>query len=210
MKISTNIDGIQSLISMIQISLRSRTVARDAIGNEAAGVLSLLEPLPVLDGTFSRSTHPSIRHLNAAFESGSAATTDLLDAIRPVALDLPWRYSYALRDDAPGLGNNMAFAELIGPEAPYKSDRVCVGLTLIGPEIIYPSHSHPAVELYYVVAGKATWVANGVSRLIFPGEFILHGSQVVHAMLTTSEPLLAVYTWSGKDVISPSVYLVSG
>jgi hypothetical protein len=138
--------------------------------------------------------------------AGSNLTSDLLAAIRPVAFDLPWRYSYATRDDAPGLEDNMAFAEIIGPEAPFKSSSVCLGLTLIGPETLYPSHEHPAIELYYVAAGTATWIANGIPGLNPPGTFILHPSQIVHAMQTHREPLLAVYSWSGEDVKTLSAY----
>jgi mannose-6-phosphate isomerase-like protein (cupin superfamily) len=203
---SANLPSILNLIETIQAYFLKRTVADDPAGREAARVLALLEPLPLLEGRFSRSQHPSIRHLDAALIAGSHATAGLLDAIRPVALDLPWRYSYATRDDAPGLEHNMAFAEIIGPEAPFKSEKVCLGITLIGPNTLYPSHVHPAIELYYVAAGTATWIANGVSSLNSPGAFILHPPEVVHAMQTRQDPLLAVYSWSGADVKTLSAY----
>ena len=123
-----------------------------------------------------------------------------------MAYDLTWRYSYSKRDDAPGLEANMSFAEIIGPEAPFKSRKVCLGMTLIGPHQWYPAHAHPAIELYEVVAGIAIWVANDVARLNPPGTFILHPSQTIHAMQTHNDPLLAVYSWTGEDVITLSTY----
>jgi hypothetical protein len=42
-----------------------------------------------------------------------------------------------------------------------------------------------------------------------PGAFILHPSQAIHAMQTHAEPLLAIYTWSGADVRTASVYTPS-
>jgi hypothetical protein len=206
MSMSSNLPFILKLIGTIQTHLQQRTVTDDAVGKEAARVLELLESLPLIEGTFSRSSHPSTRYLNAAFEAGNASTVNLLDAIRPVALDLPWRYSYAKRDDAPGLEDRIAFAEIIGPEAPFKSQKICLGLTLIGPNTLYPSHVHPAIELYYVAAGTTSWIASGVSTLNCPGTFILHHSMVVHAMQTHLEPLLAVYSWSGEDVKTLSAY----
>jgi len=203
---TTDVSSVLKLIGRIQANLRQRTMTDDAIGKEAARVLELLEPLPPIEGTFSRSSHPSVRYLDAALEAGNASTVGLLDAIRPVAFELPWRYSYEKRDDAPGLENNMAFAEIIGPEAPYRSPSVCIGLTLIGPRTLYPLHSHPAIELYYVAAGTAIWIANGIPSLNRPGTFILHPSQVIHAMQTYEEPLLAVYSWSGEDVKTLSAY----
>lgn len=209
MTISAKESSIFDLLGIIRNHLQRRGVTGDAIGKEAAKVLSLLEPLPPLEGAFLRSSHPSTRHLDAAFGAGNASTADLLAAIRLVAFDLPWRYSYAKRDDTPGLGDNMAFAEIVGPEAPFKSQSVCIGLTLIGPETLYPSHAHPAIELYYVAAGTAAWIANGISSRNPPGAFILHSSQTVHAMQTYREPLLAVYSWSGEDVRTLSAYTAS-
>jgi mannose-6-phosphate isomerase-like protein (cupin superfamily) len=198
--------SILQFIEAMKLRLNQRAVTLDDVGLEAARVLALLNPLPVLAGTFPKSQHPSTRHLDTALASGDDATATLLTSIRPVASHLPWRYSYTERSDAPGLEDNMAFAEIIGPEAPYVSERVCLGLTLIGANTFYPPHRHPAIELYYVVAGEATWTANGTSRRNPPGAFILHDSQVVHAMQTHRQPLLAVYTWSGKDIRSSSVF----
>jgi hypothetical protein len=201
-----NSASILQLVEVMKLRLNERAVTSDDVGQEAARVLALLNPLPTLTGIFPKSQHPSTRYLDAALASGDDATATLVTAIRPVASHLPWRYSYARRSDAPGLEDNMAFAEIIGPEAPYVSERVCLGLTLIGPNTFYPPHRHPAIELYYVVTGEATWTANGSSRRNPPGAFILHDSQVVHAMQTHQRPLLAVYTWSGKDVRSSSVF----
>jgi len=201
-----NSASILQLIEAMKLRLSQRAVASDDVGREAARVLALLNPLPALAGTFPRSQHPSTRHLEAAFSSGDDEAAVLLTSIRTVAFHLPWRYSYAKRSDALGLEDNMAFAEIIGPEAPYVSERVCLGLTLIGPNTFYPPHRHPAIELYYVVAGEATWTANGSSRPNPPDAFILHDSQVIHAMQTHQRPLLAVYTWTGEDIRSSSVY----
>jgi Dimethlysulfonioproprionate lyase len=197
---------VLQLIDAMKVRLNQRAVTSDDVGEEAARVLALLNPLPALTGTFPKNEHPSTRHLETALAPSDDATDDFLAAVGGVAYHLPWRYSYAKRSDAPGLEDNMAFAEIIGPEAPYVSERVCLGLTLIGPNTFYPPHRHPAIELYYIVAGEATWTANGASRRNPPGAFILHDSQVVHAMQTHQQSLLAVYTWSGEDIRSSSVY----
>jgi mannose-6-phosphate isomerase-like protein (cupin superfamily) len=201
-----SVPPILKLFAAIQRRFHQRAAVNDVVGQEAAKVLALLDPLPELAGAFTRCEHPSTRHLDGALAAGESGDAELLAAIRPVALNLPWRYSYATRDDAPGLEENMAFAEIVGPEAPYKCGTVCLGFTLIGPETFYPPHTHPAVELYYVVSGTASWIANGVSSRNPPGAFILHPSQVVHAMQTRQEPLLAVYSWSGADVKTLSAY----
>jgi mannose-6-phosphate isomerase-like protein (cupin superfamily) len=200
---------VPTLIAAIKAALARRQPADDAVGREIAQVISLLEPLPPLAGRFAKNNHAATRHIQAALAAGNESTATLLDAIQPVIRALPWRYSYPPRYDNPGLEQNIAFAEIIGPEAPFRSDTVCLGLTLIGPKTLYPAHRHPAAELYHVVAGTATWTLDGASHDYLPGAFILHPSQAIHAMQTHAEPLLAIYTWSGADVHTASVYTPS-
>lgn len=158
------------------------------------------EPLPL-----EAAAHPALHHLEAALAGAEPHATALVAALRPLAAALPWRYGYSPRADAPGLEHRMAWAELVGPAAPFRSDRVGLGLTLIGPHTFYPPHRHPAVEVYRVVSGTAQWTASGVTEPRQPGAVILHRSNEVHAMRTGTEPLLAIYSWGG-DVVSPSVW----
>jgi len=195
-----------SLIAAVKSTFVQRESNDDVVGREIAKVVSLLQPLPRLSDKFTQNSHAATRHIPAALQAGTATTAALRDAISPIIHFLPWRYSYPLRDDAPGLEQNIAFAEIVGPKAPFRSNSVCLGLTLIGPETLYPAHRHPAVELYYVVAGTASWTLDGASHDQRPGTYILHPSQAIHAMQTHTEPLLAIYSWSGTDVRTTSVY----
>jgi mannose-6-phosphate isomerase-like protein (cupin superfamily) len=200
---------VLSLIAAVKAAFLQRQPADDAAGREIKKVLSLLEPLPPLTGGFQKSNHAATRCIEAALRAGNESTSALLDAIAPVIRFLPWHYSYPPCHDIPGLELNIAFAEIVGPEAPFRSDSVCLGLTLIGPEMLYPAHHHPAAELYLVAAGTATWTLNGEPRNHPPGAYVLHPSQAVHAMRTHAEPLLAVYSWTGPDVRTLSAYTKS-
>ena len=194
------------VIAAIRRHFAERRALPDALGRELAQVLALLEntpgpyPLPP-----AGRAHPIARQLQPALADRPGRVADVLAALRPFASALPWRYGYAARADAPGLEDRIAWAEFIGPAAPRKSDRLCLGVTLIASHTLYPAHRHPAVETYFVLAGTATWTAAGRSSLQPPGAFILHPSNIDHAMETGDEPLLAVYTWSG-DIRSPSAY----
>ena len=181
-------------LSVIRSHLARRQAEGDAIGREAALVLDLLADVTMSGDPIEPSGHPVLRHLTAALVS----STDIATALRPIAAAFPWRYSYAPRADAPDLGQDIAFAELVGPVAPFRSATVCLGLLLIGPHRLYPHHVHPAVEMYFVVSGTASWTAGQVSRRVPPGSFILHPASMSHAMRTDAEPLLAVYTWTGE------------
>jgi quercetin dioxygenase-like cupin family protein len=206
---TTTSSRVLSLIASVKTTFDRREPADDAVGREIQKVLSLLDPLPPWTGRFSQNRHPVTCHIKTVLQAGNDSTAALLDAIGPVIYFLPWHYTYLPREDAPDLEENVAFAEIIGPEAPFRSNSVCFGLTLIGPKTLYPPHRHPAVELYYVAAGTATWTLDGVSQDNPPGTFILHPSQAIHAMRTQVEPLLAIYSWSGADVRTASVYAQS-
>jgi quercetin dioxygenase-like cupin family protein len=172
------------------------------VAAEAAKVLSALDTPSRPTTAAAPGNHPVLRHIEAL----GADAGDLLEGtLAPQAAVLPWRYGYHPRPDAPGLENEMAWAELVGPAAPVFSDSVGFGLTLIGPHTYYPAHHHPAVELYAVVRGTAIWTAAGRSGEQPPGSFILHPSNVVHAMRTAGQALLAIYSWTG-DILTPSAY----
>lgn len=184
--------------------------ARDAaIAAERTVVARALDRLTGTVAPQPATGHALTRHLPAALALVAATSPALAAVLDDVAARLPWRYGYAARADAPGLETTMGWAEIVGPLAPFVSDEVCLGLTLIGPQAHYLAHRHPAVELYDVVAGHPHWTVAGHDRRLLPGDAVLHPSQAVHAMRTGDEPLLAVYSWTG-DVVSPSVWAQDG
>lgn len=117
------------------------------------------------------------------------------NALGPEVAGLDWHYGYAIRL---GLARDVAFANIAGPKGPLVTTSVRLGLTLIGPEILYPEHHHPAVELYVVLNGTADWSAGGGAFVPRgPGAAILHPSGIRHATRTGPETLLALFGWTG-------------
>ncbi len=194
------------LVGAILTAYARRVAASPAVEDEIRRVLWLLRGIPPTHGLLTPSDHPVVRHLAPALGEPHPHANDAVAELRELGDHLPWRYGYARREDAPDLGDRVAFAELVGPDAPCRSDAVCLGLTLIAPHTLYPEHRHPAIELYYVISGTATWSAGGRAARAAPGAFVLHPSGVSHAMETHGEPLLAAYSWSGEDVKTPSTY----
>lgn len=182
--------------------LRGRLNRADGrAAREAAHVQRLLDRASVDIAPYEATAHPLLRHLPATLSGLERDAPEIAALLRPLAEGLPWRYGYEASADLPDLHLNMGWTEFVGPAAPWRSDEVCFGLTLIGPDAHYADHRHPAVELYHVLTGLAEW--SGHWRR--PGDFILHDSNQIHAMRTGDEPLLALYSWSG-DVHSPSVW----
>lgn len=176
-----------------------------AVADETARVLSHLPEHPQVSpdvALLAPSSHPVAPVVVGAAAGIASDWAETLGALAPL---LPWRFTYAPRPDAPGLGERMAWAEIVGPAAPIHNDRVGFGLTFISPGTHYLAHRHPAVELYNVVSGTARWSLEGVEAPRPPGSFILHPSQAVHAMRTSGEAMLAIYSWTG-DIVSATVY----
>ncbi|MCW2276492.1 hypothetical protein GJ654_20120 [Rhodoblastus acidophilus] len=189
-------------LSRLVARLRARLNRADGrAGREAVHVQRLLDRIAHDPAPYGANAHPLVRHLPAALAGLERDAPDLAALLGPLAAGLPWRHGYEASAELADLHLNMGWAEFVGPAAPWRSDEVCLGLTLIGPNTHYPAHQHPAVELYHVLTGVAEWS----SHWRRPGAFVLHDSNQIHAMRTGDEPLLALYTWSG-DVVSPSVW----
>ncbi len=198
-------DFIARLIDESKRFLNERSKIDDDIGREAAKFV--MREIPSPSGTFKKSDSPLIRWIEDSAKHGCSETANLLKALKPALPFLPWKYNYEPRPDIPDLGNQMGWGEILGPEAPFHDDHFCYGFTLLGKNTFYPAHYHPATELYVVLSGHAEWTLDGVSKVRNPGEFILHPSNHVHSMRTSDEPLLALYTWSGEDVVTLSKYV---
>jgi mannose-6-phosphate isomerase-like protein (cupin superfamily) len=151
---------------------------------------------------------PACRHLDAALGlAASGPEHALAITIGALAPSLRWTYSYPPNAADRDLGSKVAFSQIVGSKGLVPSDKVHIGLTLLAPFVTYPAHAHPAVELYLVVGGTAAWQRGHESAIEWPpGSVIVHPSLVPHAMTTTDEPLLAIWTWRG-DLLSPSRYL---
>ncbi len=151
---------------------------------------------------------PACDHLDAALAAGrSGPEAGLAEALSVLTPALAWTYSYPAGAGQPDLSAAVAFSQIVGPAGLRSSDRLRLGLTLIAPGTHYPSHAHPAIETYLVIAGTALWRLGAAAAAAQPpGALIFHPSGLAHAMQTGAEPLLAIWSWRG-DVTSPSVYL---
>jgi quercetin dioxygenase-like cupin family protein len=151
---------------------------------------------------------PVCDHLPFALERGTMdREANLALSIAALAPALRWTYSYPTNPRDRDLSSKVAFAQIVGARGLQPDSEIHIGLTLIAPHVVYPAHLHPAVELYLVIAGTALWQSGHAEPAMKPpGSVILHPSNVVHAMTTFEEPLLAIWTWRG-DLVSPSVYV---
>jgi quercetin dioxygenase-like cupin family protein len=148
---------------------------------------------------------PVLGWLDPACRRGAASARAVLGLLREVSPRLAWGQTYTAADFGPAFLERYGWTELIGRRGLVPSEQLAVGLLMLGPDVVYPSHSHDAEEVYLPLSGRAAWQRGAEGwRERAPGEVIHHASGVPHAMRTASEPLLALYLWRGGDLMQRS------
>ena len=117
--------------------------------------------------------------------------------LKEVAHTLPWTATKTIAKENPKLAQ-LAAVELIGPTGVIKNEELRVGLLLQPKHTSYPNHQHAAEELYLILSGTALWGQNNRAPAAYaPGTFRHHMSWEWHEMITTYEPLLSLWCWTG-------------
>lgn len=133
--------------------------------------------------------------LDPVLSCPASQTLALLAEAQP---SLHWSDSGGARKPA-AVQRRLAFVELIGPTGMFQNTQCRIGFFLQCGHCSYPLHRHAAEELYLVLSGKAIWHKDAMDPAWHsPGSFIHHTSWQTHAMTTVSEPLLALWCWTGE------------
>ena len=102
-----------------------------------------------------------------------------------------------------------AHVELLGPNGLVRSDSVRLGLYGMMPDSEYGVRTHPANEIYVMLAGEAEWKRADDPYIVHvPGERSYHPSMMEHANRTTRRAFMSVYVWHGD--ISTDNYHYAG
>ena len=90
-----------------------------------------------------------------------------------------------------------SFSEIIGDSGLVPSKKIRMGLFLQNPNVDYPSHAHEAEEYYLILSGQGSWQIGNSWYDANPGSIFHHHPEDSHRMITKSEPLLAIWIWTG-------------
>lgn len=102
-----------------------------------------------------------------------------------------------------------AHVELIGPDGLVKSDLVRLGLYGMYPDADYGVRTHPAEEVFVMLAGEALWKRGGDEyQREGAGKRSYHPSMLPHATRTANKAFMSVYVWAGD--VSTDNYVYSG
>ncbi|MDD7967570.1 dimethylsulfonioproprionate lyase family protein [Actinomycetospora lemnae] len=174
--------------------LRAALVDRGYAGQAGAldGVLSGAAPAGTAGGDL-----PVLAHLDdAVARAGEEVDGELAAVLGSVAASARWTQtaSYVREPPGPGFLDGYAHATLVS------GDDVAVGLLLLGPQVHYPPHHHPAEE-FYLPGATIRWL-HGAGPA---GVLVHHAPWQPHAMTTGDRPALLAYVWTG-DVATPSAF----
>jgi len=89
------------------------------------------------------------------------------------------------------------FSVIIGDSGLVPSKKIRMGLFLQNQNVDYPSHAHEAEEFYLILSGHGSWQIGNSWYDAIPGRIFNHKPGESHRMVTESEPLLAIWIWTG-------------
>lgn len=125
--------------------------------------------------------------------------TELYNAARNAFGQVRWTEFYEEDPWSKSFLPLFANGEGIGPDGRLKHNEVILGLFLLGPNVTYPEHAHPAEEFYIVLTGNPEFkVGNNNFELQEAGAVVLHHTNISHVIRTSSEPFFAIFGWRGE------------
>jgi dimethlysulfoniopropionate lyase len=169
-----------------------------------AAALATIEPSLARAGAPS-STLPVLRFWDESLAQGGPAPVraicGALGALRP-SLAFTQNPNYVAAPPSPGFLTRYGYTVLAGPAAGPPSlvahPGLAFGVLLLGPDTTYPTHVHPAAELYLPL-GPARWSVADRPLTEGPvGAPIVHLPGEPHETRTATTPLAALYVWLGE------------
>ena len=169
----------------------------ERLARQDTGAAQFRQPVP--------QRQPVCAYLAQGVAASMMVDANLAAAIAAVEDRLQWRQSAGYSDAVLGEGftANYGWCEFIGGNGFFPGDDFRLGLLLLGPNLHYKDHYHPAPELYWPLTGPSDWKRGaGGFAVKAAGEIIWHKPFVMHATRTRETPLLALWCWT-EDTATP-------
>lgn len=153
--------------------------------------------------TVEPSYLPAADFLGEAIANTDQQTRALVETFERHKNRLRWEQSYRKKDGVvpEAMLEGYAFAETIGMQGPFVSERIRAGIGIWGPEIVYPRHQHQAEEIYIVLAGSAEFkIGEAEESRRSTGDVVYVESNTPHGFRTTDQSLVVYYLWQAGDL----------
>ena len=134
-------------------------------------------------------------------EDRSATASEFHAAVRTVSPYANWRRTYSEAEVGAHFLANYGYFVLFGPKGHFRSSVARGFVAYWGRGLHYDWHHHEAEEIYFVVAGGATFMAEDVGETyVIAGETQHHQPWQDHAMTTSGEAVLTFVLWKGSGL----------
>jgi len=136
-----------------------------------------------------------IPNLEYSLENITVEMDKFADYISRLSKQLQWHQ--ASRGVPEIFEGGYSFSVIIGDSGLVPSKNIRMGLFLQNQNVDYPSHAHEAEEFYLILSGHGSWQIGNSWYDAIPGRIFHHRPGESHRMITESEPLLAIWIWTG-------------
>ena len=123
---------------------------------------------------------------------------EIFEQFRLVEKSLIWGHAPGYCKDNVGQEflDNYCHALLTGPDGPLKCESPLGAFVLFGPDTLYKDHSHAPNEVYLALTEGGEWrVGHHSWKQLDAGQTIFIPSNAVHAIRTSTKPLLTFSFW---------------
>lgn len=115
-----------------------------------------------------------------------------------------WRETYRDTDIGEDFLSRFACYELFGHQGHFHTEKMRGFLLYSDANLYYPWHHHPAEELYFIIAGEASFATEGnTPKLLKSGDTAFHATNQPHNMQTHDKGVLAYVLWRNEFDTAP-------
>jgi quercetin dioxygenase-like cupin family protein len=187
---------LQSFLTLAETAILRGTSDDGPVPKAAERVFSALRASVGQIGQAAPARPPVCRHLTSALEQARRAPGPvgaLAAAFAAVEPRLEWKSRAGAEAHGEAFLTGHANAALVGSEGLEIRGDVWIGVSLMAPGTRYPDHRHPPEEIYVVLSrgewrqADKLWHEPGIGGLVY------NPPNIVHAMRSMEEPLLALW-----------------
>jgi hypothetical protein len=193
---------LQMFYDLTETAILGQGEASETIVSAAKPIFEALQKSAGGQGNFAPERLPVCDALESALHlasTGPAPIPELAAALKDLSPHLQWKRRNSSSPDGTSFHDGHANAFVAGPGGLEEREDVWVGISLLAPHVRYPDHRHRPEEVYVSLAGGAWWNANMDWTTPGPSGLIYNEPNVLHAMRTEEQPLLAIWClWVGK------------
>ncbi len=194
---------LQSFLDLTRQAIQARAVPGSPAARATARIFdALAEPVAQTYPAGGVARLPVCESIEPALANARRQTPSLAqlgDALAAIEPKLGWRRRPGAEALGPAFAEGHANAYVVGPDGIERRDDVLVGISLMAPRLQYPDHNHPPEEVYVTLSAGSWRQGAGAWSEPGPGGIVYNPPDVVHAMLSGEQPLLAIWClWCGR------------